>query len=178
MRLGYCSEETEAALQACHMSRKPMPSDGILPTKLYCLNKAVDMENAERLANLAGEATLFRGRDHFMRREGDGRQILDAMEKKAVAELQLKLGAQVILIKNWPEKQLVNGSRGVVMRYEEHLCSGYGVAEDKYVCPVVRFDSGQRLVIKPTSFFQVTQWMRAHEATHSALESNPTSLSL
>lgn len=36
VREGRCSAGTGAALQACHVSAKPAPADGIVPTKLYC----------------------------------------------------------------------------------------------------------------------------------------------
>jgi len=33
-------------------------------------------------------------------------------------------------------------------------CDPYGVPAGKYLCPVVQFDSGQRLAVQPASFFQ------------------------
>ena len=54
-----------------------------------------------------------------------------------------------------PDVKLVNGSRGVVVGFESTLVADeFGVPPGKYTCPVVSFDSGQRLAIKPCSFFQ------------------------
>ncbi|CAL1172970.1 unnamed protein product [Cladocopium goreaui] len=36
MRLGIVSEKAKAMLESCHVDLKPLPSDDILPTKLYC----------------------------------------------------------------------------------------------------------------------------------------------
>jgi ATP-dependent DNA helicase PIF1 len=72
-----------------------------------------------------------------------------------VGELELKVGAQCLLTKNMPELKLVNGSRGIVTGFEQRACGGrYGVPEGSYVCPLVTFDSGQRLAVQPSSFFQ------------------------
>ena len=72
-------------------------------------------------------------------------------------QLDLKVGAQCLLTKNMPELKLVNGSRGVVAGFEEVYCNTYGVPAGNYTCPVIKFDSGQRLTVQPTSFFQAGQ---------------------
>ena len=166
--------------------------DGILPTKLYCTNVNVDAENSSRLAALPGQAVTFRSTDTFRGEcTADAQQKLrDLVEKKAVASLDLKLGAQCLLTKNMPDLGLVNGSRGVVVGFEETWCTSprlgqmpstmmicscapndclpwahrtfgllcrctsYGVPSGRYECPVVKFDSGQRLAVQPQSFFQ------------------------
>ena len=162
VRCGVCSEATSAQLAHCHVSLKPAPTDGIVPTKLYCNNRKVDAENAAHLAALAGEVVAFRAADVFKGAPAaDVQQRLrESVEKKAVGILHLKLGAQVILSTNMPEQRLVNGSRGVVRAFADakvqgstrqvHLQGRHG----RYICPVVEFDSGQHLVLHPSSFFQ------------------------
>ncbi len=59
LRLGVCSQETLDALDACHRQRKPPPTDGILPTQLYCTNRDVDQENEQRLKQLRGDGVVF-----------------------------------------------------------------------------------------------------------------------
>ena len=76
------------------------------------------------------------------------------VDKKAVALLELKIGAQVLLTKNMPDRGLVNGSRGYVLGYAEQFCDGWGLPAGKYVCPLVRFDNGVELGVQPSSFFQ------------------------
>jgi ATP-dependent DNA helicase PIF1 len=82
------------------------------------------------------------------------------MEKKAPAALTLKVGAQVLLTRNWAEKGLVNGSRGVVVGFATaHVGGGsssslaYGVPQGAHAAAVVRFDTGALLTIPPASFF-------------------------
>lgn len=59
LRRGVCSQQTVYALDACHRDRKPPPTDGILPTQLYCTNKDVDQENEQRLKQLRGDGVVF-----------------------------------------------------------------------------------------------------------------------
>ena len=158
IRVGVCSDGASAALAACHLDVKPLPDDGILPTKLYCKNHNVDDENALRLAALGGAATSFPAVDAFRGGHApdteSAKRLLEMVEKKAVGELRLKLGAQVLLTKNMPDRNLVNGSRGIVLRYVEQHCDGFGLPAGTYTCPVVRFDTGLELAVQPASFFQ------------------------
>jgi hypothetical protein len=50
--LGELSVTTSSLLSKCHVSVKPRPVDGIVPTKIMCVNKKVDEVNNERLATL------------------------------------------------------------------------------------------------------------------------------
>ena len=91
------------------------------------------------------------------------KRILEALDKKAARSLELKINAQVMLTKNWADAGLVNGSRGVVVGFQpqrvEHdgTKMTYGVPPGEYSCPLVRFDSGQTLVVKPASTFQALE---------------------
>ena len=157
VREGRCGASTVAALQACHVSAKPLPDDGILPTKLYCKNAAVDEENQRHLDALPGEVATFVGMDMFKGEPGaDARaKLVEMVEKKAVGVLRLKKNAQVMLTKNMPEQRLVNGSRGVVVGWREQDSGGeFGVPPGAVLSPVVRFDSGVTLVLKLHSTFQ------------------------
>ena len=62
-RLGQPSPRLMSLLAQCHVSVKPRPPDGIVPTKLYCVNVDVDKENAEQLENLPGEVVEFHAHD-------------------------------------------------------------------------------------------------------------------
>jgi len=81
-------------------------------------------------------------------------RLRELVDKKAVGALELKVGAQCLLTKNMPEVHLVNGSRGVVVGFADQWCDSYGVPAAEYHCPIVQFDSGQRLHVQPSSFFQ------------------------
>ena len=165
LRIGVCSPATTAALAACHVGVKPRPSDGIVPTRLYCTNKDVDAENRTHLHALPGETMPFHATDVFKRepQTDDGaRKLLDALDKKAARTLELKIGAQVMLTKNWADVSLVKGSRGVVVGFrQERVSEGgrmtFGVAPGEYTCPVVRFDDGATLAVRPASVFQALE---------------------
>ena len=95
VRVGVCSAEHAARGT---VSTKARPIDGILPTRLYCRNVNVDAENATHLAALPGHVERFAARDVFKREPStadDEKKLRDALEKKAAASLDLKVGAQV-----------------------------------------------------------------------------------
>jgi ATP-dependent DNA helicase PIF1 len=115
--------------------------DGILPTKLFCTNRDVDRENLAELQNLPGKVQTYlavdAGRDPWRK----------DMETHCIApsELKLKVGAQVMLIKNHASNpQLVNGSRGVVVRFEMDALD----PTCKAPLPVVKFKNGDEEMIR------------------------------
>ncbi|GBG32786.1 ATP-dependent DNA helicase PIF1 [Hondaea fermentalgiana] len=106
---------------------------GVEPTVLYCRNVDVDRANKAELSRLPGEAAEFKAVDFFASRAA---QQLHGGNFTLPATLQLKIGAQVMLLRNLDQDaKLVNGSRGVV----EALGSG---------CVTVRFAAGTTRVIE------------------------------
>lgn len=113
-RVGELSAASAAALQR-HAAAAPRAhaaaAEGIVPTLLECRNRDVDRANVREMAKLPGEVATFAARD---------RAVNDAMKAQlkhcqAPATLDLKVGAQVMLLKNLDlERGLANGSRGVV----------------------------------------------------------------
>jgi len=162
IRVGKCPTEITEALEVCHVSRKPLPVDGIVPTKLYCTNRNVDEENNRKLGQLPGKEVLFKATDSFKgnyNRQVQG-SISQVMDKKVPSELRLKVGAQVIITRNMPTCNLVNGSRGIVMSFEEcksdfdnQRDSGFSAANKK-LYPVVHFSNGVKMMVKEESVFQ------------------------
>ena len=80
-------------------------------TILYPRNANVDAINNQELAKLPGESVVYealdRGRVHMLK------------DLKAPAVLELKLNAQVMLVKNLnPSQGLVNGTRGTVTAFQ------------------------------------------------------------
>jgi ATP-dependent DNA helicase PIF1 len=147
VRQGRCSAATAAALAACHESSKPLPQDGILPTRLYCTNVDVDAENAGKLAQLPGETMHFLGKDFVKKAPSSSagtKAMYDTINRQAPECLGLKLHAQVILTRNMNDR-LVNGSRGIV------------TALSKADGPTVRFDCDEIMTVKPVAFDAVTQ---------------------
>ena len=167
VRIGTCTAQTTQALEACHVSKKPIPTDGIVPTKLYCTNRNVDAENERNLAALKGREMTFDATDKFKGSYGRDVQknISEAMNKKMPAQLRLKIGAQVILTRNMPDKNLVNGSRGIVKAFKEanvfddedeyrSYKQQYKGKQDTKVFPMVHFSNGVQMLVREESVFQ------------------------
>lgn len=148
VRVGICSQSTTLALKKCCVGNKPLPLDGILPTRLYCNNSDVDAENAVRLSQLDGAMVELHAVDQWIENCPDGARtkMEDLMEKKAPKVLKLKLKAQVILTKNIPAKGVMNGTRGVV--------EAWGTKKDGLPCPLVRCDNGQVIQVEPVGYTQ------------------------
>eukprot|EP00592_Proboscia_alata_P006177 CAMPEP_0194356764 /NCGR_PEP_ID=MMETSP0174-20130528/4343_1 /TAXON_ID=216777 /ORGANISM="Proboscia alata, Strain PI-D3" /LENGTH=532 /DNA_ID=CAMNT_0039126483 /DNA_START=62 /DNA_END=1657 /DNA_ORIENTATION=+ len=145
LRKGTCSKEVEQLLGTCHVSRKFLPTDGIVPTKLYCTNKNVDLENNTKLDELTSPIRYFRSNDVFKGNypKNTAKTLLDQIEKKIPNILRLRIGAQVMLLKNTPEWNLVNGSRGVVVSFDD----------DNNGHPNVQFPDGKTRTIDTFQFF-------------------------
>jgi hypothetical protein len=84
------------------------------------------------------------------------------MDKKVPPALRLKVGAQVLLTRNWPERGLVNGSRGVVVGFAPVAVVGgsgiyYGVPSGSYPGVIVRFDTGAEVPVGPANSFLATK---------------------
>lgn len=82
------------------------------------------------------------------------------MDKKVLSELRLKVGAQVIITRNMPDRNLVNGSRGIVVSFEDcksefdlQSVSGFSGASKK-LYPIVHFSNGVKMMVKNESVFQ------------------------
>mgnify|MGYP006089928349 FL=1 len=124
IRIGRVSQQARDLFQSCHVNRKAFPSDGIIPTKLFCTNKDVDAENLRRLAQLNVDSFLFTGYDELeiaSASDPTSREIsalVEAANAKVPSNLTLKVGAQVVLLRNL-RPDLVNGSRGVCLGYQD-----------------------------------------------------------
>lgn len=150
LREGKCSKDTEALLATCHVSKKRRMMDGIVPTKLYCTNKNVDAENTAELQELTGRSESYRATDKYKGSYPASIRttLQQSMEKKLPSILQLKVGAQVMLLKNMPEWKLVNGSRGVVIDFDKN--------KDNKNNPLIRFANNSVRRITPFEVFQAT----------------------
>jgi len=107
---------------------------GMKATKLYTHNVNVDNENGIELSQIDGKEKVF-----SMTSKGH-EIIVDILKKSCLAyeELHLKVGAEVMCIKNNFDKGYVNGSRGKVTGFE---------AETNY--PIIELYNGTRVTIAP-----------------------------
>lgn len=143
VRLGVVTDETRELLSA--RVGVSVNGNGIEPTKVYPHRKTVDDINNLKLDEILNEGNhsrRFKAQDavkckHAVDNE-KAKQYLAALNKVCQARpvLDLAHGAQVMLIHNLDiEAGLVNGSRGVVVRFEEFR-------------PVVRFMNGLELIVR------------------------------
>ncbi|KAL1844399.1 hypothetical protein VTJ49DRAFT_78 [Mycothermus thermophilus] len=110
MRLGKISDETVRSFQA--LSRPLTFDDGIEVTELFPTRQEVDSSNQRRLKALTGKVYRYDAID-----TGDPK-IRDRLLANMMAppSIELKKGAQVMLIKNMDDT-LVNGSLGTVVGF-------------------------------------------------------------
>ncbi len=111
IRSGTAGEQTKVPLRTRY---KKEPQGFTNPTKLYATNVNVDAMNHGELARLEGEENVF-----TMSTRGFP-ALVDALKKNCLAppQLTLKIGAVVMFIKNDREGRYVNGTCGVVTRFD------------------------------------------------------------
>uniref|UniRef100_A0A6C0DZX2 AAA+ ATPase domain-containing protein n=1 Tax=viral metagenome TaxID=1070528 RepID=A0A6C0DZX2_9ZZZZ len=126
IRIGNISKNTVEILKS-RVNVKLENAFGILPTKLYSLNRDVDSENDKELNNLVLKNEDLEFYQYDLEYEVLKNGIKNVEEKinkscNAPFSLQLCVGAQVMLLYNMDlENKLVNGSRGVVIGFENDL---------------------------------------------------------
>lgn len=135
IRMGIVDDSVKSILNSRVDSKI---GDTIRPTKIYSLNKEVDIYNESELDILAEDGREFKVYNlNYELLEKVKRHVLERALKNVTAPLVLEIcnDCQVMLLKNIePENGLVNGSRGVVIGFEN----------DK---PIVRFLNGIERII-------------------------------
>lgn len=140
IRLGSLSETTKQILNQ-RVGAVLDNGYGIKPTKLYSMNVDVDKENDLALDELAETGIpFFRYEMEVVVSNGGIRKkrVLDRFKKccQAAQELELCVGAQVMLVKNLDvTKGLANGSRAII--------TGFSKSE----LPIVQFLNGEERII-------------------------------
>lgn len=133
IRIGRVTKEISERL--LKTATQKIESDGILATILCSHTNDSNMINSTKLQNLSGEEKVFMSQD-----SENATKLLD-MQTVAPSKLIVKTGAQVMLLKNINVNAgLVNGARGVIVRFEE----GY---------PVVRFKNKKEFTARPERWY-------------------------
>ncbi|KAL1961677.1 hypothetical protein VTN77DRAFT_1315 [Rasamsonia byssochlamydoides] len=130
MRLGKISQRTIEAFKK--LSRPLNFHDSLEATELFPTRAEVDNANSLRMSRLSGEVMTFHAVDSGSIQDT---QIRDKLLANCMAPpvIQLKKGAQVMLIKNM-EDTLVNGSLGRVVAFmDETTFDYYRTHEDDYI---------------------------------------------
>lgn len=112
IRAGTAGEHTKVPLRTRY---KKEPESGARATKLYSRNVNVDLINDQELAKIRGQEKTF-----TMRTSGFS-LIVSGLKKSCLAleKLKLKIGAEVMFIKNDTSGRYVNGTRGVVVNFDK-----------------------------------------------------------
>jgi ATP-dependent DNA helicase PIF1 len=135
IRLGYLSQYRWENLLSWKQKEPKWPQDGIKPVNLFATKQEANGINEQELAKLESESHFFVAEIWEWKR-GKLEELIKSC--LAVEKLELKVGTQVMLIFNWHEMRLVNGSQGIVIGFTD-----YG----RY-WPIVKFTDGRELVIK------------------------------
>uniref|UniRef100_A0A8C5KW85 ATP-dependent DNA helicase PIF1 n=1 Tax=Jaculus jaculus TaxID=51337 RepID=A0A8C5KW85_JACJA len=141
VRLGRCSDEVTRQLRATAAHK--VGRDGIEATRLCTHQDDVALTNEKRLRELPGEVHSFEAMDSHP----ELARTLDA-QCPVSRHLQLKLGAQVMLVKNLAvSRGLVNGARGVVVGFQ---AEGRGLPQVRFLCGVTEVIRTDRWTVQVT----------------------------
>lgn len=160
VRIGVLSAEFQARLNSCLVTNKEVPSNGIIPTKLYAINKEVDAENSQRLEELPSEKVVLEAMDKWkiIPTKENMKTFLRTMIQNIIPEkIEMKVGAQVMLLRNrsrmtyggvvkYTGPSLVNGSRGKIVGFTE------SIVRPGSMVPTVLFDNGLVTTIGPVEY--------------------------
>ncbi|XP_013401768.1 ATP-dependent DNA helicase PIF1 [Lingula anatina] len=132
VRQGRCPEFVEKTLHAT--SKHVLDKDGIQATRLCTHKEDVGHINQMHLDRLKGEVYAYQSSDSDQASQG----LLNTLCPVG-ARLELKMGAQVMLLKNLDaQRGLVNGARGVVT----------GFNNEHQGLPVVKFIGGVETTVR------------------------------
>lgn len=114
IRSGTAGEHTKIPLRTRY---KKEPEGSTKATKLYSRNINVDLINENELVNIEGKEKTY-----FMMTEGFG-ALVESLKKSCLApeQLKLKVGAEVMFIKNDPSGKYVNGTRSHVIGFDKSI---------------------------------------------------------
>jgi hypothetical protein len=133
IRAGVLTKRQLATLRA----RQQTSDEWAAGTRLLTTNADVDRINAIELSKISGELQQFE-----MVTSGSKKYVEQLMRSVLAPEvLDLKIGAHVMCIKNSPEKKYVNGSLGIVRKFER---------DTNY--PVIELVSGKTITVKPDTW--------------------------
>ncbi len=112
IRSGTAGEHTKVPLRTRY---KKEPEGETKATRLYSRNINVDAMNDQELTNLNAKEKIFK-----MKTNGFS-ALVEGLKKSclAVEKLKLKIGAEVMFIKNDPTGRYVNGTRSIVVGFDK-----------------------------------------------------------
>ncbi|MFT8538002.1 PIF1 family DEAD/DEAH box helicase [Bifidobacterium aquikefiri] len=136
IRDGSVSQEDHDVL-ANRLGKVPATSE--VAVNLFPVNRQADALNDMRLAQIMLDA-------HEFHAESAGpAQLVERLKKNMLApeHLVLKAGANVMALRNDPDRQYVNGSIGTIKGFAQENKGGW---------PIVQFENGNTVTMKPASW--------------------------
>lgn len=131
LRIGHINDDITKRLLATSIQQ--IESNGILATQLCSHTNDANLINESCLRKLPGESKIFSAEDN----DTSSIKQLDT-QVPAPGRLELKIGAQVMLLKNVNVANgLVNGARGIVAGFHSRGT------------PIVRFKNKREYIAKP-----------------------------
>ncbi|KAF4662511.1 hypothetical protein FOZ61_002403 [Perkinsus olseni] len=119
IRRGICSQETQDVLSLVAKRKHSTLTGGVVASQLLPTRREVDAINERELARLSTPPTTFTAADTVYDSSSLNLDVMCSARPKVV----LKVGAQVMLTKTFsPQKRLVNGSRGIIVRFTKAPC--------------------------------------------------------
>jgi ATP-dependent exoDNAse (exonuclease V) alpha subunit len=112
IRKGEISEKSYRTLKNAAKNNLDQEKE---PTKLYTHNYDVDKINTEHLATLTGKIRKFKAKTK------GNKKLIETLKNSVLAgeQLEFKIGAKVMFVKNDTEKRYVNGSLGTVLGFTD-----------------------------------------------------------
>lgn len=143
IRVGHVNDEIAKRLM--QTSKQKIEVNGILATQLCSHTNDSNLINESKLSNLKTEARVFEAQDS----DSAYTKQLDS-QVMAPSRLTLKVGAQVMLLKNINVSDgLVNGARGVVTGFS----TNGGL-------PILKMKNNKQYVAKPEKWIIKTPGMK------------------
>ena len=136
---------TQNSIDVLSKNNNALKSDE--PTKLYTHNLDVNRINTEHLNSIKGKTTKFKAKIK------GNLKLAETVKKSIMApeNLELKVGAKVMFVKNNHEKGYLNGSLGTILKYNKDglpvvkLLNGYEITAE-YEDWRIEDESGKMLV--------------------------------
>lgn len=116
-----------------------MPAEGKQAVHLFPVNRQADKLNDMRLHAIDAQE------HEFIAQSAGPANLVERMKKNMLApeQLVLKIGAEVMAVRNDQDHQYVNGSLGTVMGFADEHKGGW---------PIVRFENGNIVTMKPADW--------------------------
>jgi ATP-dependent DNA helicase PIF1 len=150
IRVGIVNDEVKSVLNEC-LNKDLEHKDGIIPTLLFSKKSMVNNYNSIELEQLIINGNInynYKSSYEFSKNisilSRDFYKELINSQYNIEDSIILSLHTQVMLTVNMPDHGLANGSRGIIIDFEDE--------ESNIPNPVVRFMDGKVLTIKPYDF--------------------------